>query len=339
MSLLTIAIPTYNRREKLARLLDNLESQLADPALRGRVRILVGDNASDDGTSEFLERVRADRPGLPLKLQRHLSNIGALRNMIWLYEQCATEYLWYFADDDLPLPGAVAKVVSALESYRPRVLLFSFIQPPGSRERTFDFSESVKFASTPEECARLLARFPKISIYVYRRGALTPSSRVFLKTVAEEGGFYHCALGVSLLEGDVDGRLAVISEPLATCDADFRLIRTSYADWGQLYRVFEHPYLRQSAPALAAEFSPRASYFSEIILLWAWRSGHLEIDASFIDEYERAVRALPLRLAWLARDPAMLARALVLRFLPARAPLAIHGWVRACRGGLPGLKQ
>lgn len=57
--LLTIAIPTYNRAPCLRMLVDALLAQIAEMAPRdGRVEILIADNASNDGTGEYLRRWR-----------------------------------------------------------------------------------------------------------------------------------------------------------------------------------------------------------------------------------------------------------------------------------------
>ena len=47
--LLTIAIPTYNRKNLLKRALESIISQL-----NSRIEVLVSDNASDDGTDEMM---------------------------------------------------------------------------------------------------------------------------------------------------------------------------------------------------------------------------------------------------------------------------------------------
>ena len=47
--LLTIAIPTYNRKNLLKRALESVVSQL-----NPKIEILVSDNASDDGTDEMI---------------------------------------------------------------------------------------------------------------------------------------------------------------------------------------------------------------------------------------------------------------------------------------------
>lgn len=334
MALLTIAIPTWNRRAKLERLLQALDLQLNELTVRGRVHVLVSDNASDDGTSKLLENFQRIRPDFPLEVHRQPSNLGALRNVAWLYDNGSTEYLWLFADDDLPLPGAVARVLSVLDQETPRVLIASFVQPPGSPKQTFDFPEPVRLVSDPAECARLLVRGAKLSVFVYRRVPITLSSQAFLKATVDEnkGGFYHCIIAVSLLEAGEDGRLAVLSEPIVTCDEDYRVIRTPVSDWGQLGRVYEHPYLVRRAPELAQELSPRICYLGEISILWAWRSGCLDIDASYRDEYESAARRLHVKPLWLLNEPHMLVRAMALRFLPVGAPKTIYSLVQSIKG-------
>lgn len=66
--LLTIAIPTYNRAEKLEVLLEQLTADTAyDPT---RVEIVVSDNASTDHTAQVVARF-AD-----IRYHRNETNIG-----------------------------------------------------------------------------------------------------------------------------------------------------------------------------------------------------------------------------------------------------------------------
>jgi abequosyltransferase len=113
--LLTIAIPTHNRVEYLAELLSLLEPQLAEFP---QIELLVCDNASEDDTPQVVAdaRTRLAKAGVAVDYQRHSGNIGSDANFAFSYEQARGSFFWLCGDDDLILPGTLAKVVSHLQA-------------------------------------------------------------------------------------------------------------------------------------------------------------------------------------------------------------------------------
>jgi abequosyltransferase len=109
--LLTIAVPTYGRAACLRELLSLLEDQLKREP---RVELIISDNASTDDTPtvvhEFVSR------GLNVRYIRNANNIGPDANFLQCFEQARGKYVWLFSDDDLIVPGGVAKIVSYCET-------------------------------------------------------------------------------------------------------------------------------------------------------------------------------------------------------------------------------
>src|ERR1035438_10666701 len=105
--LLTIAIPTYNRAGCLKELLSVLADQLKDEP---RVELIISDNASPDETpfvvQDFVSR------GLRVRYIRNTQNIGADANFLQCFEQALGKYVWLFSDDDLIVPGGLAKILT-----------------------------------------------------------------------------------------------------------------------------------------------------------------------------------------------------------------------------------
>ena len=109
--LLTIAIPTYNRAELLKELLTLLADQVkAEP----RVEVMISDNASPDDTAAVVQDFVAR--GLPVSYIRNAENIGPDANFLQCFEQARGKYVWLFSDDDLILPGAIAKILGYCEA-------------------------------------------------------------------------------------------------------------------------------------------------------------------------------------------------------------------------------
>jgi abequosyltransferase len=110
-SLLTIAIPTFNRARHLATFLNALVPQLAEER---RVELVISDNASADDTGEVVRSYI--NPGISIRYVRSESNLGADRNILQCYEQATGKYVWICGDDDVIEPFGLAKVLSYLDS-------------------------------------------------------------------------------------------------------------------------------------------------------------------------------------------------------------------------------
>lgn len=109
--LLTIAIPTYNRAEKLAQLLDSIfvESKL----LSWPIEILVSDNASTDDTPRIANGYVSR--GL-IRFRRNSTNIGFDRNVAAVIGCARGEFVWLMGDDDRVAPGFLPRLGSILRS-------------------------------------------------------------------------------------------------------------------------------------------------------------------------------------------------------------------------------
>ncbi len=109
--MLTIFIPTFNRLESLAPLIDLLVHQIdADDAYADFFRIHVSDNASNDGTGFYLSKINKKYfafETLPL-------NIGADFNIKRASVICNTRYLWIHGDDDYACGNIIKSIYDHL---------------------------------------------------------------------------------------------------------------------------------------------------------------------------------------------------------------------------------
>ncbi len=84
--------------------------------------MIVGDNASDDGTTEYLQSLTDPR----IKVFRHPKNLGVYRNINFLFNKAsATVYMGLCADDYF-YPGALTKIVNEWAHVDSRVGLITF---------------------------------------------------------------------------------------------------------------------------------------------------------------------------------------------------------------------
>jgi glycosyltransferase involved in cell wall biosynthesis len=78
------------------------------------VELWVSDNASSDNTPEVVE---SSRTLGPIHYSRNASNLGSHGNFVKLATKLARgEYVWLVGDDDLLLPDALSRVISALRT-------------------------------------------------------------------------------------------------------------------------------------------------------------------------------------------------------------------------------
>jgi glycosyltransferase involved in cell wall biosynthesis len=114
---LTIAIPTFNRQRYLAELIPTIISDLT-PALLEKVEVLVINNASTDETS----RLFFDQKFPGLRYLENKQNIGGDRNFLECIRQARGDYIWLFGDDEIYVPGAIAKILDFL-TQQPALLI------------------------------------------------------------------------------------------------------------------------------------------------------------------------------------------------------------------------
>lgn len=106
---LSICIATYNRGKFIGETLDSIIPQL-EPG----VELLVVDGASSDNTPEVMAHYINLRP--EIRYFRESENSGVDRDYDKAVEYARGEFCWLMSDDDLLRPGAVRKVLPALEN-------------------------------------------------------------------------------------------------------------------------------------------------------------------------------------------------------------------------------
>ena len=102
--ILSIAIPTYNRVQLLRQTVE-----LLLPQLREGVELIVCDNASSDGTADYLKTLQPT-----LRHFRHPQNLGPDANFLSGITESKGKYVWLLCDDDLPCSNAVEKILAVI---------------------------------------------------------------------------------------------------------------------------------------------------------------------------------------------------------------------------------
>ena len=115
---LSICIPTYNRLRFLKELVPSILCQLEGMQV-GDVELVVSDNASTDGTADYLRSIDDTH----LRWWTNEENIGGDRNFLKCVVEAKGEYVWLFGDDDLIPDDSVARVLNFLRRNNPSLLI------------------------------------------------------------------------------------------------------------------------------------------------------------------------------------------------------------------------
>lgn len=119
MKRLLIFLPTYNRLAQLQVCVGRLIEEVS--GLESEVVIHISDNASTDGTAEFLRGL--SHPAI--QSSRNPSNIGLPGNILKVHEFASlAEYTWAIGDDDALTAGAIRRLLDATRRYPAAELFF-----------------------------------------------------------------------------------------------------------------------------------------------------------------------------------------------------------------------
>ena len=118
-NLLGICIPTYNRVNYLEQCLNSIIHNIS----KFEFPIYISDNASPDGTYEFVSRIKDlyDK----IEYGKNERNIGPYLNIINVINMAKTDYIWLMGDDDAIKENKVDKLIETLKAGYDYVILNS----------------------------------------------------------------------------------------------------------------------------------------------------------------------------------------------------------------------
>ena len=120
MKLLSICIPTYNRANKLDRLLNSLHEEITNNKLEKEIEICISDNASTDKTECI---VREKLKNMDIKFNKNLENMGFDYNLDITARLATGKYIWFCGDDDEILPNSLDKLLNILKKEQAQIYI------------------------------------------------------------------------------------------------------------------------------------------------------------------------------------------------------------------------
>lgn len=111
--ILSILIPTYNRLSQLKRAIDSVLSQNYNNDFSDKIELIVQDNASTDGTFDYLQTIKNPL----LKAYQNPQNLHIYGNMVAPLKNARGEFVLYLTDDDYLLPRSLHKILAFIQSH------------------------------------------------------------------------------------------------------------------------------------------------------------------------------------------------------------------------------
>lgn len=130
--LLTIAIPTYNRANRLEKSLSDLLEQIVRSENQQLLSVFISNNGSTDTTAEIIDKHSEFFKQNSISFISHAfsENRGFDANVLNCYRNCDSEYIWFLSDDDNLIDVAINSVIDDIHIHAPSVLYYNFDQDP-----------------------------------------------------------------------------------------------------------------------------------------------------------------------------------------------------------------
>jgi abequosyltransferase len=261
--ILSICIATYKRGKFIGETLDSIVAQL-EPG----VEVVVVDGASPDNTYAVMATYLTRYSGI--RYYREKENSGVDQDYDKAVGYARGSYCWLMTDDDLLRPGAVRRVVSALDKLEDLIIV-------NAEVRTLNFSQLIEGARLPFVTDRTYGSeyrenfFLDCIQYMSFIGCVVIKREVWLARCRQPhygSEFIH--LGV-IFQSPALQTIRVIAEPLIS-------IRYGNAMWApRTFEIwaFKYPRLIWSLPDLSEEAKAAATPrepWRDLITLFLWRA-------------------------------------------------------------------
>lgn len=123
---LTIFIPSYNRRHELSRALDSIFDELSNSKYGEFVRVLVVDDFSTENIDSVIAAQRARGREIDYRLHPEKCGVAEVA-MFSCLQFIDTKYAWLIGNDDELLPGSLDYLYDSLLEYSADYYLLNFL--------------------------------------------------------------------------------------------------------------------------------------------------------------------------------------------------------------------
>jgi len=203
-ALLTIILPVHNEAQWINETIDSIQCQTLK-----NIKLLIGDNASSDGSQEIIVRAVQKCSNAVYVLRSR--NIGAVANVADLVKRCSTPYLAFIGAHDLIDRDWAMTLTGLLQANPSLSLAYSrttWIDSQGRKYNETDGGDFVRIEESP------LERYA--SCISHKWGECTAVNGVFRSTVFN--GFWFPKVNgpdhILLSRASYHGMIARVDKPL-----------------------------------------------------------------------------------------------------------------------------
>ena len=229
--ILTIAIPTYNRKKYLKECLDHVIPQVGED-----IELIVCDNASEDGTDEFMEYYCQKYSFI--KYLRNKKNIGPDGNFLRCLREGKGEFIHLLSDDDILLDGSINEIKNCILNYHNLSFIylnhigfegkFNVAKCTNSTNSFFNDKENILFNNK-----NLVIEY----LWIY---ATFVSSMIFNKKIFEKIDYPEQYLGTYLLQAHILFNVISIKENCVLISKTCIAARGENSGGYNVYKVFSY---------------------------------------------------------------------------------------------------
>lgn len=184
MAQLAVCIPTYNRIIYLKDLLPPLLKQVSAYE-KGLIQVCLSDNASTDGTEDYVLQLQKEFPDVELRYKKNETNLGAIRNFLKCVDLAQAEYCWLMGSDDGVPDKAVQNVLQAINRHAEsdvligrRIACDAHLKPmfhagwfSAQEDLTVNFKNSQQVGALFDQIRTTTAMCGLISVIVFKKEA------------------------------------------------------------------------------------------------------------------------------------------------------------------------
>lgn len=207
LPILSLCIPTFNRKDQLIRLVTGVMSDVGKAA--GKIEICIADNASTDGTNEFLKDISSNKN---INILTQPENKGFDKNYVSVFAMATGRYVWIMGDDDTIMENGLERILFLLETETPDYVYVHIASSNSDLPQYFQHIRPGKYDCAVLQsmcCKDGLDMFGFIGSHIFKKNylnALTPNDeKVYM-------GWPHVAI---LLTASDNFKSFLVTEPLA----------------------------------------------------------------------------------------------------------------------------
>jgi len=124
--ILTVCIPTFNRKMCLEKQLIFFQKQIAkSKKIQDQVQFIVSDNASTDDTKVIIDDF--EKKDRFFDYYSNTTNLGLVGNIIASLNHSNTDYVWFVSDDDKLKDGIIELILDAICNNSPNFIFINYL--------------------------------------------------------------------------------------------------------------------------------------------------------------------------------------------------------------------